>query len=428
MWDTGRSGKDDQVRQGTTATGRRASRTSTASPGRTWATTTPACCSSRADRSRSTSSRRSARSSKLQKTAGVTMKLFPSTRTDYVLFNQKFKPLRRTCTCAARCPTRSTARRSSRRSCSATARLPTRSCRRRCRTTTRSRRASSTTSPRPRRSWPSPTVPDGFTVDVRCVGSGALDQQTDRARSCRQPLKPLGINDQHPQEGRQRTGSSPIWQNANYPGMNNSYWTMDIADPDELVTFAVDPSQGAHSFQTWYNNPVIEGGPAGRPRVRSQEAPGALLEDAAHRGRGRVHGVPLLLAVPLRVLEQGQGIPGVSAPAITTWRTSGCRSSRRLARAGTSVDRLAYVLRRLAQVVPVVLGVTMLTFLLVHLLPGDPAGAVLGNRATPERVAQLHAQVGPRPLAARAVRDVHGAARARRPRRVAALRRRRRAR
>ena len=58
------------------------------------------------------------------------------------------------------------------------------------------------------------------------------------------------------------------------------------------------------------------------------------------------------------------------------------------------MDRLAYVLRRLAQVVPVVLGVTMVTFLLVHLLPGDPAGAVLGNRATPELVAQLHEQWG----------------------------------
>jgi peptide/nickel transport system substrate-binding protein len=35
------------------------------------------------------------------------------------------------------------------------------------------------------------------------------------------------------------------------------YWTMDIADPDELVSFAVDPSQGAHSFQTYYNNPAV---------------------------------------------------------------------------------------------------------------------------------------------------------------------------
>jgi peptide/nickel transport system substrate-binding protein len=33
-----------------------------------------------------------------------------------------------------------------------------------------------------------------------------------------------------------------------------SYWTMDIADPDELVTFAVDPGSGAKSFYTDYNN------------------------------------------------------------------------------------------------------------------------------------------------------------------------------
>ena len=32
---------------------------------------------------------------------------------------------------------------------------------------------------------------------------------------------------------------------------------MDIADPDELVTFAVDPSGGAQSFFTGYNNPTV---------------------------------------------------------------------------------------------------------------------------------------------------------------------------
>ena len=30
---------------------------------------------------------------------------------------------------------------------------------------------------------------------------------------------------------------------------------MDIADPDELVSFAVDPDASAHSFFTYYNNP-----------------------------------------------------------------------------------------------------------------------------------------------------------------------------
>jgi peptide/nickel transport system permease protein len=58
------------------------------------------------------------------------------------------------------------------------------------------------------------------------------------------------------------------------------------------------------------------------------------------------------------------------------------------------MDRLAYVLRRLAQLVPVAVGVTMLTFLLVHLIPGDPAVSVLGNRATPQLVAQLHKEWG----------------------------------
>jgi peptide/nickel transport system substrate-binding protein len=32
---------------------------------------------------------------------------------------------------------------------------------------------------------------------------------------------------------------------------------MDIADPDELVTFAVDPKGGASSFFTFYGNPRV---------------------------------------------------------------------------------------------------------------------------------------------------------------------------
>ena len=58
------------------------------------------------------------------------------------------------------------------------------------------------------------------------------------------------------------------------------------------------------------------------------------------------------------------------------------------------MDRLAYTLRRLAQVVPVVLGVTILVFFLVHLIPGDPAVTILGVRATPELIAAFHQHWG----------------------------------
>ena len=58
-----------------------------------------------------------------------------------------------------------------------------------------------------------------------------------------------------------------------------------------------------------------------------------------------------------------------------------------------------YVVRRLLQLVPITLGVTILVFFLIHLVPGDPAVTILGNQATPARVALLHHQWGlDRPL------------------------------
>ena len=39
--------------------------------------------------------------------------------------------------------------------------------------------------------------------------------------------------------------------------MTLTLWTMDIPDPDELATFAVDPKSGAKSFFTTYNNPTV---------------------------------------------------------------------------------------------------------------------------------------------------------------------------
>jgi peptide/nickel transport system permease protein len=54
----------------------------------------------------------------------------------------------------------------------------------------------------------------------------------------------------------------------------------------------------------------------------------------------------------------------------------------------------AYVLRRLVQAIPVLIGITLASFLLIHLIPGDPARIVLGAHATPDAIATLNAQLG----------------------------------
>ena len=55
---------------------------------------------------------------------------------------------------------------------------------------------------------------------------------------------------------------------------------------------------------------------------------------------------------------------------------------------------LRYAARRLAAAIPVVLGVAVVTFLLLRLIPGDPARVVLGLHASPQQVAQLRRQLG----------------------------------
>src|SRR5215217_811867 len=48
-----------------------------------------------------------------------------------------------------------------------------------------------------------------------------------------------------------------------------------------------------------------------------------------------------------------------------------------------------YILRRLAHMIPVLFLITLFTFFLVRLVPGDPVTAMLGPRGTPERRAAL---------------------------------------
>ncbi|HXW34129.1 MAG TPA: ABC transporter permease [Acidimicrobiales bacterium] len=55
---------------------------------------------------------------------------------------------------------------------------------------------------------------------------------------------------------------------------------------------------------------------------------------------------------------------------------------------------LVYVAKRLAQLVVIVFVISVLAFLLVHLLPGDPTLTILGPNDTPQARAQLLQQLG----------------------------------
>jgi peptide/nickel transport system permease protein len=55
---------------------------------------------------------------------------------------------------------------------------------------------------------------------------------------------------------------------------------------------------------------------------------------------------------------------------------------------------LRYAVGRIGQMVPIALCVTVLIFLLIKLVPGDPASAILGDRATDASVAALRRQWG----------------------------------
>lgn len=53
-----------------------------------------------------------------------------------------------------------------------------------------------------------------------------------------------------------------------------------------------------------------------------------------------------------------------------------------------------FIIRRILEAVPVVIGVSILVFLLIHLIPGDPAVAMLGERASDDNVEAIRERLG----------------------------------
>jgi peptide/nickel transport system permease protein len=53
-----------------------------------------------------------------------------------------------------------------------------------------------------------------------------------------------------------------------------------------------------------------------------------------------------------------------------------------------------YIVRRVVGAIPVLFGLSIVLFAFIHLLPGDPSIAILGQHATPERTAAMRAYLG----------------------------------
>ena len=55
---------------------------------------------------------------------------------------------------------------------------------------------------------------------------------------------------------------------------------------------------------------------------------------------------------------------------------------------------LAYTIRRIFMLVPVLLGMTIITFSIIHLIPGSPAQTILGETATEQAIKDLEESMG----------------------------------
>jgi peptide/nickel transport system substrate-binding protein len=96
------------------------------------------------------------------------------------------------------------------------------------------------------------SVPKGFTTTI-LIPSGNSDYSTI-STIVQAELKPLGIKVNVQQLDPNTANTN---QQALKYDMTLTLWTMDIPDPDELATFAVDPTSGAKSFFTDYDNPAV---------------------------------------------------------------------------------------------------------------------------------------------------------------------------
>ncbi len=55
---------------------------------------------------------------------------------------------------------------------------------------------------------------------------------------------------------------------------------------------------------------------------------------------------------------------------------------------------LNYLIKRLFSTIPVLIGISLLLFIMLRMLPGDPAQVLAGQMATPQEIENIRRQLG----------------------------------
>src|SRR5579872_6851779 len=85
-----------------------------------------------------------------------------------------------------------------------------------------------------------------------------------------------------------------------------------------------------------------------------------------------------------------------SYPLLWRWALHAVRCDGRLQGGATMRQHnpLLFVARRFALLIPQLFGISIVTFVFLHLLPGNPAYLIAGNLATPEAVRAIEHHLG----------------------------------
>ncbi len=160
---------------------------------------------------------------------------------------------------------------------------------------------------------------------------------------------------------------------------------IDLADPDAQMY--ANFRTGSPVALANYSNPELD---QLLDRARTTADTGQADRDLLCDQPAHQQGGDLVLDVPEHLLRDLDGEDQGSAEDVL-------RGDRRLARLEGIAAHVVFVARRLLYLVPVLIAVSLLTFLIASLLPGDLAYVILGDQATPENDSRAAPRHGARP-------------------------------